>query len=182
MHKSITTVAALSVAALTLGVTGTANADSIGVSDPKETNVGADLRAVVVDNLDRNVFVRTSHTNLRRDFRSGASGAVYIDTNRNDPGPEFVFVGGYYEGTDYRLLRTEGFGHRNWGREVRTGTYRMTIDYDRERVRMRMSRAALGNPGKVRVAVTVSGTRADGSTMTDWLGERRSFTQWVAKG
>ena len=49
---------------------------------------------------------------------------------------------------------------------------------------MRMSREALGNPGKVRVAVRVSGTRTDGTStgLVDWLGEPRSFTPWVAKG
>jgi len=35
-----------------------------------------------------------------------------------------------------------------------------------------------------RIAVRVSGTRADGSSsgLVDWLGEPRSFTPWVARG
>jgi hypothetical protein len=49
---------------------------------------------------------------------------------------------------------------------------------------MRVSRAALGKPARVRVAVRVSGTRSDGSSagLVDWLGEPRSFTRWVARG
>jgi hypothetical protein len=58
----------------------------------------------------------------------------------------------------------------------------MFLDYDREHVRMRISREALGSPDEVRVAVKVAGSRRDGSsTAPDWLGEPRSFTEWVAR-
>ncbi len=182
MFKTIaSTAAALSAAALTLGIAGPANADSIGVRDPQDVYHGADLRSVQLKNGDRNVVVITSHTNLRRDPSTGSAGAVYVDTDRSDKGPEFVFVGGYFEGTDYQLLHTEAFGHKNWGAPVH-GSYEMAIDYAKEQVRMRMSRKALGNPGKVRVAARVSGTRTDGTGVVDWLGEPRSFTGWVAKG
>lgn len=184
MFRSIaSTAGALSTAALTLGLAGTANAESVGVRDPQDTFHGSDLRAVHVKHGDVNVVVTTNHTNLRRDPATGSAGAVYVDTNPNDRGPEFVFVGGYFSGTDYQLLRTEGFGHDRWGARV-NGSYEMTVDYAKEQVRMRMSRAALGRPGKVRIAVRVAGTRADGTSdgLIDWLGERRSYTQWVAKG
>lgn len=183
MHKIITGTAALSAAVLTLGLAAPASASSIGVTDPQDTFHGSDLRAVRVKNGDHNVVVVTNHTNLRRDPMTGSSGAVYVDTDPSDKGPEFVFVGGYYEGTDYQFLHTEGFGHKNWGTPV-DGSYEMTVDYAKDRVRMRMSRQALGTPGDVRVAVRVSGTRTDGTStgLVDWLGEPRSFTEWVAKG
>ncbi len=183
MHKIIAGTAALSAAVLTLGLAAPASASSIGVKDPQDTFHGSDLRAVRVKNGDSNVVVVTHHDNLRRDPKTGSAGAVYVDTDRSDKGPEFVFVGGYYEGTDYQLLRTEGFGHKNWGAPV-DGSYEMTVDYAKEWVVMRMSRQALGNPGDVRVAVRVSGTRTDGTStgLVDWLGEPRSFTEWVAKG
>jgi hypothetical protein len=183
MHKTIASTAALSAAVLTLGLAAPANAASIGVKDPQDTFHGSDLRAVRVKNGDHNVVVVTNHNNLGRDPKTGSAGAVYVDTDRSDKGPEFVFVGGYFEGTDYQLLRTEGFGHKNWGAPV-DGSYEMTVDYAKERVRMRMSRQALGDPDDVRVAVRVSGTRTDGTStgLVDWLREPRSFTEWVAKG
>lgn len=183
MHKTIASAAAVSVAALTLGLAGPASAASIGVKDPQDTGHGSDLRSVQLRNGDRNVVVITTHTNLRRDPRSGSGGAVYVDTDRSDKGPEFVFVGGYFEGTDYQLLHTEGFGHKKWGEPV-DGTYELTINYRKDRVRMRMSRAALDNPGRVRIAVRASGTRNDGTGagLVDWLGEPREFTAWVARG
>jgi hypothetical protein len=49
---------------------------------------------------------------------------------------------------------------------------------------MRMSQQALGKPEEMRTSVRVAGTRSDGTNhgLVDWLGEPRSFTDWVAKG
>ena len=172
--------AALSAAALTLTQLAPATADGIGVADPADLHHGVDLRSVVVDHKANNLVVTTTHTNLRETFRSGSGGAVFIDTDPADPGPEYVVVGGYFVGTDYSLLHTDGFAGSTWGDPVE-GSYRMTVDYDKEQVRTRISRAALGSPEQVRVAVRVAGTRTDGSTTRrDWLGDPRSFTEWVA--
>ena len=49
-----------------------------------------------------------------------------------------------------------------------------------------MSRAALGNRDDVRVAVRISGTRKDGSSVVDWAGKREPaarqgrITEWRA--
>lgn len=181
MRTTILSAAALSVAALVLTQLAPAQADAIGVSDPRDLRHGVDLRSVEVEHTARNVVVTTTHTNLRPSFRSGSSGAVFLDTDPADRGPEYVFVAGYFEGTDYQLLHTDGFATSAWGEPIE-GSYRMTIDYDTEQVRMRMSRTAIGSPEEVRVAVRVAGLRRDGSdTAKDWLGAPRSFTDWVAQ-
>lgn len=176
-------IAAVSVAALTLGLAAPANAELYGIDDFGNTGHGSDLRAVQIRNAPKKLVVTTTHENLRKDPKSGSSGAVFIDTDPADRGPEYVFVGGFFVGTDYSLLHTEGFHHSTWGEPV-DGTYSMTVDYLAETVTFRMSRAAIGKAGKVRVAVRVSGTRTDGTSngLTDWLGEPRSFTPWIAKG
>ena len=181
MRTTILSAAALSVAALTLTQLTPASADGIGVSDPRDLHHGVDLRSVVVDHKAADVVVTTTHTNLRPSYKSGSAGAVFLDTDPAVRGPEYVFVGGYFVGTDYMLLRTDGFGHKKWGEPVE-GSYRMRVDYAKEHVRMRISRAAIGSPEQVRVAVRVAGTRSDGSdTGIDWLGKPRSFTEWVAQ-
>lgn len=181
MRITILGSAALALAALTLGPLAPAHADSIGVRDPRDLGHGVDLRSVQVEHKARSIVVTTTHTDLRESFRSGSSGAVYLDTDPTDPGPEHVFVGGYFAGTDYQLLSTEGFGSGSWGDPVE-GSYAMRIDYDAEQVRMRISRGTLGLPGEVRVAVKVAGSRPDGSTTRrDWLVGRRVFTDWVAQ-
>lgn len=183
MNRTIVGTVAASVVALFAGLAGPANATSIGIQDPADTGHGSDLRAVEVRNNDNNLVVITSHTNLRKDPATGSSGAVYVDTDPGDVGPEYVFVGGYFVGTGYQLLETEGFATRQWGQPVE-GSYELTVDYAKDRVRMRMSQQALGDPAKVRVSVRVAGTRSDGTSagLVDWLGEARSYTQWVSRG
>ena len=139
MRTSILSTAALSVAALTLTHLAPATADGIGVRDPADLDHGVDLRSVVVDHGAEDIVVTTTHRNLRPSFRTGSAGAVYLDTDLLDAGPEYVFVGGYFVGTDYTLVATEGFGNRQWGDPV-DGSYRMRLDFTRDRVRMRISR------------------------------------------
>ena len=183
MRILASTAALTAATALAIGLAGPANAVTITTTDPQDTFHGSDLRAVKVKHSERNLVVTTSHTNLRRDPRSGSSAAVYIDTDSEDRGPEFVFVGGFFEGTDYQLLHTEGFGAKKWGAAA-DGSYIMRIDYETETVRMRMSRETLGSPDRVRVAVRGARTRTDGSSngLVDWLGDRREFTPWVDRG
>jgi len=183
MRKTVISTAALSTAALVLGIVGPANAELYGVDDPQDTFHGSDLRAVQIRNGEHRLVVTTHHDNLVRAPKSGSSGAVYIDTDGSNKGPEFVFLGGYFEGTDYQLLHTKGFGPKKWGKPV-DGAYSMRVDYAKDTVRMKMSRKAIGDAGKVRIAIRVSGTRTDGTShgLIDWLGKPRSFTPWIAKG
>ena len=183
MRKTIAAVA-LSTAALTLGVAGSAQAELYGVDDPQDTSHGSDVLALQVRNGEENLSVTTYHVNLRRDPATGSSVAVYIDTDRSDRGPEYVFVAGLYEGTDYQLLETEGFGPKTWGDPVENGDYILKVGYRTDRAHVRISRPALGNPAAVRVAVRASGTRTDGSSqgLVDWVGKRRSFTPWITRG
>ncbi|MGA8255291.1 MAG: hypothetical protein WB767_01825 [Nocardioides sp.] len=189
MRTALRTMAATTAtAALTLTLAAslatTATAAGIGVTDPNDTSHGSDLRSVQVKHGRDNVKVITTHENLRRDPASGSGGVVYLDTDPDDDGPEFALVGGYFVGTDYQLVATEGFGQKKWGQPVEFGDYRMTINYAKEHVRTQISRAAIGDPDEVRVAIRVSGTRTDGTShgLVDWLGESRSFTEWVARG
>jgi len=179
-RTTLLSAAALSVAALTLTQLAPANADGIGVSDPADLDHGVDLRSVEVAHGARNLVVTTTHADLQESYRTGSSGAVFLDTDPTDPGPEYVLSGGYFVGTDYILLTTDGFATKKWGDPVE-GSYRMKADYDTEQVRMRISRDALGSPAEVRVAVRVAGTRPNGKdTAQDWLGAPRTFTDWVA--
>jgi len=173
--------ATAATAALALGPAAPASADIYGVDDPADVHHGVDLRAVHLKNGDKNLRITLTHTNLRRSPSTGAGGAVYVDTDPADKGPELVFVGGFFEGTDYALLHTDGFGVKKWGRAVRA-PYEMTLDYKKDETHMRVSRKALGGADEVRVAVGVSGQRTDGTAVVDWLGKPRWFTPWVAQG
>lgn len=182
MNRTRSAVAATAAAAaLSLGLAVPAAAESIGVKDPADVGHGVDLRAVQVDHGERSLRIVLHHTDLGPSPRTGSSGVVYLDTDAGDRGPELVFTGGYYEGTDYQLLETEGFGVKQWG-EPAAGFWILRPDHDKEQTRMRISRRALGETDQVRVAVKVAGTRNDGSVVRDWLGEPFGFTRWVARG
>lgn len=180
MLTKLTGVAAVAATALTLGLTTTASAESLGDRDPADVGHGVDLRSVHVENTDTFVRVSLTHTNLRKSPATGSGGAVYLDTDPADAGPELVFVGGYFQGTDYQLLETEGFAPSTWGEPV-DGFWQLRLNYKLDRSIMRMSRAAVG-ADDVRVAVKVGGSRTDGTQVVDWLDERRSFTPWVERG
>ena len=180
MRRTFLSAATLAVSALALTQALPANADGIGVSDPKDLGHGVDLRSVEVEHKAANVVVTTTHTDLRSSYKTGSSGSVFLDTDPDDRGPEYLFAGGFFRGTGYNLLEVDGFSDSS--PEPVEGSYRMRVDYDAEQVRFRISRAAVGSPEEVRVAVRVAGTRSDGSdTPTDWLGRPRSFTDWVAQ-
>jgi hypothetical protein len=184
MRTTSIAAATLAAAALTLGLAGTAHADVHRTDDPDDTAHGSDILALKVRNGLDNLNVVTEHVNLRRDPATGSGGMIFIDTDPDDAGPEYVFVGGFFEGTDYTLLETEGFARSKWGDPVEHGDYIMRVDYAEDRVRVRMSRATIGDAAAVRVAVRASGTRSDGTSdgLVDWVGDRREFTPWVDLG
>lgn len=143
---------------------------------------GADIRRVRVVN-DEKVKVKVVHDDLVRDWESGSSIAVFLDTDRKRKGAEFVFLGGTFEGSDYALLPAKG-----WKRASDTqvplngGTYIMKLDYDKDTATIRFDREVLRNPRAVRVEVKTGGEFEDGTTGRDWLGEPRDFTRWVKRG
>ena len=177
-------VAGLAAAALTAAVAvlampaAPASAAAVAVSDDDDTTHGSDLLRMRVRHGEDQVQIRTTHADLQRDPASGSGGQVYIDTDSADQGPELVFVGGYFEGTDYQLLHTEGFGAKQWGNPVE-GSWRMSIDYDAETVSMAIDRDALSNPEDIRVAARVSGPK---ESTVDWYGKTYQFTKWVTAG
>jgi len=143
-----------------------------------DMNHGADIKRVRVVNGDKNVRVRVNHRNLRHSFRSGSSVAVYIDTDKSEAGPEYAFVGGTFEGSDYALVKTDGWKLRT---KHLTCSYEMKLDYALETASIRIGRGCLDEPGAVRVAVKTGGEQADGDLVRDWLVSARHLTPWIAR-
>jgi hypothetical protein len=184
MRTPTTLATGLVAAALTVTLSGAAHAEMYGVDDGPDTSHGSDILAISVRNGPHNLTVTTTHANLRPDPATGSGGAIFIDTDPSDRGPEYVFVAGYYRGTDYQLLHTDGFRPATWGRPVSNGDYIMKVDYRRDTVRVRISQGALREPDRVRVSARASGTRRDGTCdgLVDWVGKRRWFTPWIDRG
>lgn len=176
--------ATLAAAALPIVLAGPANAERYGIDDPEDTHHGSDVLSLSVRNAGESIDITTQHLGLRRDPDTGSAGVVYLDTDRRDRGPEYVFVGGFYAGTDYSLRKTEGFGRKQWGNPLHHADYLMKVDYREDTVRIRIHRPGIGDPDAVRVAVRVSGTRTDGTShgLVDWVGKKNGFTPWIQHG
>lgn len=164
----------------TLATAGAASAETATFRDARNDalGIGADIHNVRVAN-ERVVRIRIQHADLVRSFRSGASGTVYFDTDRAGAGPELAFVTGLYDGTDYRLVKTDGWKVLH-DRPAR-GAYDMSLDYAKDVTRIKLSRRALGHPGRLRVAVQTAGN-LDNHTVEDWYLGKHRFTGWVARG
>lgn len=176
--------ATLAAAVLPLAIAGPAHAEQYGIDDPRDTAHGSDVLSMSVRNAGQSIDITTHHENLRRDPATGSGGVVYLDTDRSDRGPELAFVAGFYAGTDYQLIRTEGFGRQQWGAPLQHADYLMRVNYAKDTVHFRIHRPGVGNPDEVRVAVRVSGTRTDGTSagLVDWVGRKNGFTPWIDHG
>lgn len=163
---------------------GAAAADTAVFSDARgDLDHGADIHRVRVVNTDQAVRVKVTHDDLVRSFRSGSSLRVYLDTDRTQSGPEFAFVGGTFEGSDYALVRSHGW---KLGRRVVRTPHELTLDYAKDVAHIRIERGDRFDPRAVRVAVKTGGEMTpDGkgaTTAVDWLGDRRELTSWVRRG
>lgn len=172
------------VSAITLGslaLAGAANAETATVKDAHGDmqGHGADIHKVRVVN-EKAVRVVVHHKNLVRSFESGASIKMYVDTDRDRKGPEYLFTGALFEGGDYALMKAEDW--KGVGVIPLQTPYIMKLDYADDITRIRFSQKALGRPDEVRVTVKVGGELDNGDHATDWLKGTRKFTRWVARG
>ena len=187
VFRRLATVSALSgIGAVALA--GAAAADTTVFQDAKgDMSHGADIQRVRVVNEDQ-VKIKVVHRDLVRSYKSGSSISVFIDTDRARKGPEFVFLGGTFEGSDYALLKADGW-KRASDRQVplRGGTYSMRVNYVEDTATIRIDRAVLQDPGAVRVEVKTGGEMVPegdepATTEVDWLGQPRDFAPWVKRG
>lgn len=176
---AVAPVAALASAVTVITLATPAMAASAAFADAHgDTTAGVDLHRVKVAHTEKNLRLTLTHADLVADA-TGVGVTVYVDTDRADRGPELAFVGGLSEGTDYALLRTEG-----WSLDEATRkrcAHRMRLDYTEEQTRIRLGRGCLAGAEEVRVAVRVADQDRSG-TRRDWLGSRREFTAPVARG
>lgn len=180
---ALVTLVTASCAALVAATALPAYAAGVTRTDPRgDIEHPIDLRRLEVNHGLENLKITLTHRDLVRHPETAASGSVYIDTDRTDPGPELVFVGGLFAGTDYQLLTTERFAQSSYGRPVRCGDYKMRLRYDRDRTRIRIGVECLGAPDEVRVAARVSGVTGPKQLAHDWAGEPREFTDWLPAG
>ena len=88
-RTTLLTGAAFTLADLALSPLAPASADGLEVSEAQDLDHGVDLRSVALRHTTDNIVVTTTHTDLVQSYRSGSSGAVFLDTDPSDTGPEY---------------------------------------------------------------------------------------------
>lgn len=185
LFRRLAAVAGLSVLGAMAAAAPAAAATAVFTDARGDMPHGADIQRVRVVN-DGEVRVKVVHRNLVRSYKSGSSLSVFFDTDRRRTGPEFVLQGGTYEGSDYALLKADGWKAAGGQSMPLRCDYSMRLDYARDVAVVRVARPCLGNPGAIRVEVKTGGEIArpgeQPTTVVDWLGSPRRFTPWVERG
>ena len=145
---------------------------------PGDIDSGVDLRKARLVNREM-VRVVLRHDDLVPHPEAGYGGgaSIFFDTDPAEKGPEYEFVGGLFQGTDYVLAETDGW-KRGKNVNMQKCFYVMRLDYDAERTAVRIDPECLGDPERVRIAVRAAADTDDGSDL-DWLVKRRQFTAWA---
>lgn len=180
IRSAATGVVTAALATTLAAIAGPAQAERYRVDDAAETTNDSNIEDLLVRNANGFLRVVVKHTDVRPD--GGVHGTTYIDTDRSDPGPEYVFVAGYFDGADIELIETEGWPPRTWGDTAMSGFSSMQLRYAKDVVILEFSRAAVGNPGRVRIT-THSSETIDGTEVGDWVGAFREWgTPWIDRG
>lgn len=174
-------VRAATVAAITglvLGPAAAALAETVSVTDPADTSGSLnDIRQVTAGHLSHRVVVRVGVTDLRKHSEFGpASMALFIDTDRTQRGPEFRLATGLYEGSDYQLVRMEGWKPAS---EPLTCRHRVDLEPGKDLVRFQTGRGCVGSPDEVRIGVKMVDEYDASHPLTDWLKGPRKYTRWL---
>lgn len=176
------TAALAGVAVLTLGLAGPAHAQSTAQTDPADVGGASltDIRKVTLNHGTEQVITKVRFTDLQETSEAGPSGmTIYLDTKPARKGPEFRLYTGLQSGTDYQLVKVQGWSGQG---ALLSCDHSLRLGWSTDVATFRVARSCLGNPAKVRVGVKMVDLYDGSHPVTDWLGNPRSFTDWVAKG
>ena len=180
-RSSLATIPAL---ALTLGaltaalLAAPAHAEFYSIDDPADAKGSlTDIHALEVNHGNDNVLVKVRFNELMRTSAAGVS--VFLDTDRDVKGPEYVLSSGLGDGTDYVLTEADGW---------RGSDDRVSCDYaarpkwGQEVFRAVLSRECFDRVPSVRVSVKMV-DQADGSQpVVDWVPKRRRWSLPIESG
>jgi hypothetical protein len=176
---SLAAVPALALAAaLTVLLATPAQAEFYSIDDPADAKASlTDIYGVEADHGSENVLVKVRFNELMRS--SAAAVSVFVDTDRDAEGPEYVLSSGLGDGTDYVLTEADGW---------RGSDERVSCDYaarprwGKDVFRARIGRECFDRAPSVRISVKMV-DQADGShPVRDWVPQRRRWSLPIATG
>lgn len=172
---ALTAGAAVALAGL---VAAPAHAEFYNIDDPADATASlTDIYGLEVNHGSKNVLVKVRFNELMRSSAAGVS--VYIDTDRDARGPEFVLSSGLGDGTDYVLTAADGWS----GSDDRISCdYSARPKWGNDVFRAVVSRDCLDGAASVRVSVKMV-DQADGShPVLDWVPKRHRWSLPIDSG
>jgi len=151
---------------------GMAHAATILIGDDQgDTASRSDIHKVVVEHTKKRLRIKTRLDEVV----VGVEYAVYIDTRRNNAGPEWLISA--YPDSEWVILRVAGW--KDQGEQGPScGRARYSLDSDPAVAKVRVPSRCLNLGKRVRVSVRMH----DGGHGVDWAPARRDFSHWVGRG
>ncbi|CAM3594544.1 hypothetical protein [Nocardioides zeicaulis] len=175
-----TSLVAAAVPALVLAglVAAPAHAEFYSIDDPADATASlSDVYGLEANHGTANLLVKVRFNDLVRSSAAGLS--VYIDTDRDQRGPEYVLSSGLGDGTDYVLTKADGWHGSDSPVDC---DYSARPKWRKDVFRTVISRRCLGTPSTVRVSVKMV-DQADGShPVMDWAPKRHRWSLPMASG
>lgn len=172
----------LLAAGLTLGLVGLAapaHAERYSVDDPADAAGSLnDIYELTYVHGEKRVRFVITVDDLRPVASAGAT--IYLDTKAKDKGPEYALGTGLSSGTDYALVKVNGW--EGAGSDPISCDYRLRLRYKTDKVVGSIARKCLGNPTKVAAAVKMVDTFDASHPITDWAPAKKTFGLRVAAG
>ena len=172
---SLAAVPALGLAAL---LAAPAHAEFYSIDDPADAKASlTDIYGIEANHGSDNVLVKVRFNELMRSSAAGVS--VFVDTDRDARGPEYVLSSGLGDGTDYVLTVADGWR----GTDDRVACdYAARPKWGQEVFRAVLSRECFDRAPSVRISVKMV-DQADGSQpVRDWAPKRHRWTLPIASG
>lgn len=169
---------AVPVLALTALAAAPAHAEFYSIDDPADAKGSlTDVYGLEVNHGADNVLVKVRFNELMRSSAAGVS--VFLDTDRDAKGPEYVLSSGLGDGTDYVL--TEADGWRGSDDRVKCD-YAARPKWGQEVFRAVLSRDCFDRTPSVRVSVKMVDEPDGSGPVVDWAPKRHRWTLPVESG
>ncbi len=159
-------------------VAAPAHAEFYSIDDPADASASlTDIYGIEANHGSDNLRVKVRFSELMRSSAAGIS--VYLDSDRDVKGPEYVLSSGLGDGTDYVL--TEAAGWQGSDNRV-TCDYSARPRWGKDVFRAVISRDCFDDATSVRVSVKMV-DQADGShPVVDWVPKRHRWSLPIASG
>jgi len=174
---SILTAVGLTIALI--GLASPAQAERYSVDDPADASGSLnDIYGLTLVHGEKRVRFVIAVDDLRPVSNAGAT--LFLNTNPQDKGPEYALSTGLASGTDYALVRIEGW-EDNRGKRLNCD-YDLRLKYKNDVVVGSIKRTCLKSPDTVAAAVKMVDTFDASHTIRDWAPGKKKFGLAVAAG